>query len=957
MNQNKSSNILDKLIELGIIFLIIFTPFAFGTTELWSVTIMEVVILVLLSLWFFKMFLERELSFAKTSFISFIFLFIAIVGFQLLPPLTVYFHATKLEFLKILSYIFAFFIIINNIKTRRQINRLISVIIGVGFILAVFAIIQKLSGTEKMFWVREVRETARYFFGPYVNKNHFAGYMGMVIPLAVGFFFAKRHTSRLLILFVIAVMTSALLYSLSRAGAFSMFGSFVFFYLMSTIRKSSKGKLVFLLALLFLVTLIFVWIGVGPLTKEISSFKNIPGSVSYLSRISAWGSTINLIKDHRFFGSGLGAYQYIFPKYRSADVTLLFTHAHNDYLELLAEVGIFGFLVVFVGAVLWLRQVVLPLYFRHDTYVINLTLGGLSAVFAIFLHSFVDFNLHIPANAFLFMVIISLITITAGSKIRNGKETTKLEFDIYKIKRRYRPVFYLGSTVFFICLSVSIISPFIAYNYYQKALYFSDRVGADMSARSSSPQGERIEVRGNLSIDYLNSSIKYDYSNALYHYQLGKLYYKKLSKTKQPDYLIKAINEYQKAVKLNPTNSKYWQSLAWLYAHLSGFVGVQKENVGARFIEPDKENVVAELARTNSYRYNHRLSQKAEKYFKKAIKLAPNNPSRHRSFAQYCFKVAASSSMSVIPAEAGIHSSHYLQTAVEHYKQAISFDPSLTNEALNQYSKFILNGEHHVLSKVEGSRTTKDYNKLRLILPEEISSYNIVAGFLKGKGMLNQADLAYREGIIYLEERTSKNPKDSSAHFNLAELYYYSKIDWQKAKDRYQVAIEIKPDNLFYRECYSKALLQNHEYDDTMKELDEILKIDPDYTLAYVLIARVYEGKGDYKKAISFLKDCLKKAPDNAELHFWIADRSFYHRDEYGWNFTESYYKKALQLAPKNAFYRMWHGIHLFYLGKYEEAVKDLEMALTMDIDQEYKTKAKQFIVRCRRVIDTEKDF
>ncbi|MFQ5791428.1 MAG: hypothetical protein ACE5JI_13230, partial [Acidobacteriota bacterium] len=204
----------DRAIERGLLFLIIFTPLAFGTVHLWYITAMELVVALLVVLWMIKMValqrLRQEsgsvyerltesqvrlptgaLGFVKTPLNLPILLFIVLVLVQMapLPPavlqstssgtyelyqktlphpwpasamqasswrsLSVYAGATKGELLKLLSYAAVFFLVVNNLRTKRQLGRLAKTVIGVGFAISLLGILQSLSGTTKIYWFRD----------------------------------------------------------------------------------------------------------------------------------------------------------------------------------------------------------------------------------------------------------------------------------------------------------------------------------------------------------------------------------------------------------------------------------------------------------------------------------------------------------------------------------------------------------------------------------------------------------------------------------------------------------------------------------------------------------------------------------------------------------------------------------------------------------------------------------
>jgi len=135
------------------------------------------------------------------------------------------------------------------------------------------------------------------------------------------------------------------------------------------------------------------------------------------------------VKDFPLWGTGLGSFKYVLLNYRhKVDILMVdgvprqanWNYAHNDYLQLLVECGLLGLLLAGWAIMLWVRQFLAGLKktLAPEDRILRCGLG--CSVIAMLIHSFVDFNLHIPANAFLFAVCASLAT-NYGS-VGNGTE-------------------------------------------------------------------------------------------------------------------------------------------------------------------------------------------------------------------------------------------------------------------------------------------------------------------------------------------------------------------------------------------------------------------------------------------------------------------------------------------------------------------------------------------------------
>ncbi len=483
----------NTIIQSGLIFLLIFTPLAFGTVQGWSITIMEIVTLLMATAWFLKMIHQGELKFTRTPLNIPLLLFALFILFQLLPlspgvlnylspntyklyqntlpdyhelknsdsqssisqseigrskseirnpksEITIYSHATQVELLKLLTYIAIFFLVINNVYKREQIKRIIILMVALGFALSVLAIIQKFSSTDKIYWFQKLTKGC-IPFGPYVNRNHFAGYVNMIIPLAFGLFalkISKFHASAsrkfsslfssLYFLYILVIMIAALFLSLSRGGMLSFASTMILMLGLYLIRQKSRLRFIIIPLTVFLFAFIFlVSLDITPIMQRLSTLFYQETDLSSEDRIAVLQDSLQIVKDYPVFGTGLGAFQYIYPKYRASSQNFgaYYDYAHNDYLQLLLETGILGFLLIAAGLLAFILTVLYKWGKRHDPFIKGLTICCLTGVFSMLLHSMVDFNLHIPANALYFSLLLgltySLVQCEGRSQVRRQR--------------------------------------------------------------------------------------------------------------------------------------------------------------------------------------------------------------------------------------------------------------------------------------------------------------------------------------------------------------------------------------------------------------------------------------------------------------------------------------------------------------------------------------------------------
>ncbi|MBI3756323.1 MAG: O-antigen ligase family protein [Deltaproteobacteria bacterium] len=466
---------LNTVIEKGIIFLLIFTPLAIGTVQQWAVSIMETAAFIIFGAWLLKMVVEGKVITLKTPLIIFFAAMILLIIFQILPlpgglldiispsagkaykkfiddtdgvwrTISLYSDATKGELFKLLSYAAIFFVIINHYKTEAQANHIVRTIIYMGSFLAVFAVIQKVLWNGKLFWFYPlkagVHSDMTYIWGPYINHNHFAGYMEMAIPLGLGLLFYKASNIKTLpnislskkiasfansgelapmVLLALSalIMSAALFLSLSRGGIIGFTVSMLFFIGITRTRRSLKKKAgVFALSgiVIFFLVVMASW------SRIEYRFKGVGGEG--INRPEIWTDTVGIVKDFPIFGTGLGTFKNIYPGYQTGHSGFLFEHAENDYIEILTDTGFAGFMIVTGMMCVFFYSGIKAWRLRRNLFVKSVAAGGLSSCAAIAAHSFTDFNLRIPANALL-LTIIAAITYAAVFNISSNEQRVK----------------------------------------------------------------------------------------------------------------------------------------------------------------------------------------------------------------------------------------------------------------------------------------------------------------------------------------------------------------------------------------------------------------------------------------------------------------------------------------------------------------------------------------------------
>jgi O-antigen ligase len=392
-----------RFFRVGICCLLAFAVLAFGATEAWSQAVLEVGAAVLLVVWAIRQYRQ------KAEYLSISPEFVPLCAFALVAVLQLVFHLTasrfytRIELQLLTTYLIVVFLMSQSFSRKGHWRAFAWFVMTLGFFVSIFGILQSLTFNGKLYWFRVMR-FGGLPFGPYVNRNHFAGFAEMVIPVAlVPLVLGKVRRERLFLVALFAVVPIvALLLSASRGGIVSFVVQMVILFLLLLIRRV-RSKYVIVGGMVVVSAVMAVsWIGVQQVLTRFAGIQNL--EVSAGKRAAMRRDTWRIFLDHPIIGTGLGTLQMIYPPYDSVYDGKIVNHAHNDYLEGLAETGLIGGLCC-----LWFLGVLLlnglkGMVALEGSFGSMLNLSGLVACSGILVHSLVDFNLHIPANALLFFV-------------------------------------------------------------------------------------------------------------------------------------------------------------------------------------------------------------------------------------------------------------------------------------------------------------------------------------------------------------------------------------------------------------------------------------------------------------------------------------------------------------------------------------------------------------------------
>lgn len=436
---------LDKTIAVGLLAAVAFTALAHGAVEAWSIAVFEFIIVTLTLLWAVKSFVEKrfELRVSPTALpLAAFFLFgliqsVSVTGADgQISSLSFDVEGTQ-SAVKILFFLLIAHILAANLFLSAERIRKLTVFLTIfGFALAIFGLLQYFTWNGNIYWLRPAFVNTKGVIGPFVNHNHFAGYLELIVPLPIALIVTGAvNKNRLLYGFAAVMMAIAQAASLSRGGIISLVSGLLFIVIAgisyarragNSVPKSEFGGgfpanskrsslLNFGAVALIFGAVVFgsLWIGNNSIVERLTK-NNVVGADEKAesfetSRGWIWNNTITMFQMNPVTGVGMGAFETAYPQYSSdnSSLTLTVDRAHNDYLQILSDTGLIG------GAIaLWFIATLIFVVKRSlgscEPLRAALAIGCGAAIFSMSVHSVFDFNLQLPSTALLFLILAAV---------------------------------------------------------------------------------------------------------------------------------------------------------------------------------------------------------------------------------------------------------------------------------------------------------------------------------------------------------------------------------------------------------------------------------------------------------------------------------------------------------------------------------------------------------------------
>ncbi|MYM37624.1 polymerase [Duganella sp. FT94W] len=354
------------------------------------------------------------------------------------------------------AYFFVFVLVLLLVRDKRRLDRLAQVLVWSGLAQAIIGVLLFSAGAHYRLFFYELLHAN--VMGTFANRNHFAGYMELTLAVGIGLMLARlgnsgpsysgwRHrvasgmqfllSPKMRLRLMLVIMVIALVLTRSRMGNTAFFAAMLIVGLISLpLSWRAAPATVALITSLVIVDVVLVgtWVGLDKVVSRIDETtlaasgqgnagkvingKHVEDSVE--ERLLPARYTVQMISDFPVFGTGGGSFYTTFTRYRPPEIVGYYDHVHNDYAEIASDHGLLGggLLAALVLATFGISLKIMLK--RRSSLPRGIAFAAMMSTVALAIHSSVDFNLQIPANALTFLIILALAWVAARLPSQQG---------------------------------------------------------------------------------------------------------------------------------------------------------------------------------------------------------------------------------------------------------------------------------------------------------------------------------------------------------------------------------------------------------------------------------------------------------------------------------------------------------------------------------------------------------
>lgn len=414
MDRERLADYCDRGILALVLSILVFGPLATGAVRTLEFLIIQALTLGVACLWIARIWItpNYKLLWPPVCWALLAFIIYAIVRYQ---QATLEYVARE-ELIRILVYAFLFMVILNQLHRQEFIPIVVYSLLFVAMGISMYAGYQLITGSDKVWHFIRPDQYDKRGSGTYICPNHLAGFLEMVLPLGMAYVLTSRigHVARILVGYATLAALAGIGFSISRGGWLATGVALMVFFLL--LLRQRDYRLPAIICLAILIGGGFLFISKTEHSRERFREMFVAGKLENV-RFRLWKPAVQIWKESPWLGVGPAHFDYRFRVYRPPDVQMRPNRVHNDYLNTLTDWGIVGFTIVAIGWGLlgWSAHRAWKYTQRSNDLVTRrsnrfaLVLGASTGLIALLLHSCVDFNLHIPANAILAVCLAALL--------------------------------------------------------------------------------------------------------------------------------------------------------------------------------------------------------------------------------------------------------------------------------------------------------------------------------------------------------------------------------------------------------------------------------------------------------------------------------------------------------------------------------------------------------------------
>jgi len=838
-------------------------PIAHGGVETWSITVMHLASIFVITIWILSEIKNGGIRFYKTPLdlpLAAFSFFILISFFISRCP-----DISRIELYKIANYILIFYYLSNILHERSRIRPLAWFIVIFG---AIYAISGLIIVKGRFLGFKVFSSINDYITLTFVNHNHFAGYLEVIAPLGIGLAISERGLKRVFLLVLSVCMTVAIFLSLSRGGIIGLSVGIIFFMMVSIYKWRAR---VFLMLSAFIVITLIVLVSLGGLDHILDRMSAMKTpELSGKSRLIIWRDSINILKDHLWFGTGIGTFRYSYPRYQSTPHDFFIDHAHNAYIELATEMGITGALsALFIILTLFI-SVLKNIYREYNLKFHYIAIGSLTGCLSLLVHNFTDFNFYISSNAFIFSIVAS-IAISSSSSEKGPLLTVNL-------MGKKKIAYYIGViSLAFVFITLSI-TPFLGDLYYTTA-----------------KEHEKLKQYDSAYYN-LQKAIRYEPLNADYHSALGDLMLEMApvlsSNDKKISSYLESLGYYNEAITRCPDRGYFYLKKAYVLQLIGRREEAEAALKTAVLLSPQTSANYYSLANLyissgrpelalREYKEYLRIEPQETREILQELwdilpdydtikKVVPDIIEARREFADFLFEKGLS------------HAAKEELSIISSQEMPLKTDASDAGEAVKHIDELIKRGMYSsALSVCKGylERFRDDvYIKDRLAqiyekMGDPTAAISIYTEII-------EKNKIRRDGYSVMDRLYDDEAEPLWLYRRLADLYEKTK-HYEEAIALLEKVLKKWPDNkdIRYSLLMKKGayLTREGKIKDALLIYNQLLNEGYNEAWVYIQLAHLYKKAGRYQDVINILEEANRQWPQRKDVHqFLLIEKGEY---------------------------------------------------------------------------------